>query len=232
MPIDLAEIEQHAPTVASLLGPADAALHNLGLADHDAHVVIAVDLARSNRAAVADGTMHLALELIYALGLRFDTDAQVPVIGFGNEIVDIGEMTLGNAEDFFTTQMPEFDHTHTDPEKLIEWIGSGGFDFADGLPVLILVITDGSSFDQPSEGVLHATRELVGMPVFVQFIGHSAGDGSFNLMRSLDEQLHQSSIFQDHIGFSMWPRGVVVTEPLVKDVLSEYARWVANRPAN
>jgi hypothetical protein len=173
-------LEQKAPALVPLVAKVDDALKKKDLLEHRARVALCIDISGSMYNLFRSGKVQNLAERVLALGYRFDDNGAIDVFLFGKNAHEAGEMTIENFSNFIsgvTDQYPLEGGTYYGRAiKMIRKFyypdGQGGqrtSPVKDTMPVYVMFITDGETFDKDE------TRQLITWgayePIFWQFMG-------------------------------------------------------------
>lgn len=211
-PVSLDKVKQDAPHLVSLVKATQTVVLKKGFdpAHNKAAVVGSLDDSGSAQPLYRSGEMQRVADMIFAAGLVFDDDGEMPVSFFNSRVQDLGNITLSNCKGFIERQRPEWGGTSY--VSALEWViktagfrtsdiahsrSSGGGLFGLGkrsgsslsvkatapYPTFAVIVTDG----EPSDGQAAADllTRMSQLPIFVQWIG--VGSNNFRYLRQLDE---------------------------------------------
>ena len=205
-----------------------------------AQVKIIIDASGSMSSMYNNGTVQNVVTRCLALALNIDKDKSMEVIAFDNSILDLGEATASNYENFIN------------PKKIMNTLGGGTsyspplrnlvekkvlkeatpVGFFKGLfgkkpapvvesvpaqtnPIFVMMITDGEASDNQS--TRDAIKDL-GKNAYVQFVG--IGTEQFKFLQDLADDF-------DNCGFSKIENIQNISDDALYDTLvnSEFVSW-------
>lgn len=138
MPVlDLNKVRSEVPRLAKTVEQVGITLQKKGLdpTTNKAAVIMTLDHSGSTEMGgnrlYSDGTMRDVADIAFSAGLHFDDDGEIPVSFFDQGIKDLGNMNLGNAEDFISSRW-NYDFGGTSYLAALKWIvRTAGFDGVD-----------------------------------------------------------------------------------------------------
>lgn len=215
MSVSLSKVEQQAPHLVSLVKATTVNLRKSGI-DPEANkaaVVATIDSSGSARELYASGEIQRVTDMLFAAGLVFDDDGEVPVSLFDSTVHDLGSINLGNCKDFISRQNPNWGSTNY--VRALQWIieqaGFSSVDLSTGglfgrgkqsvkataaYPTFAAFVTDGEPNPGTENEIVKLLTAMSQLPIFVQFVG--VGPWNFSFLHSLDELKDR---FIDNAGF-------------------------------
>ena len=238
------KLERQAPHIFNLVKTADISLKNVNLTNHQARVVLCLDISGSMSNLYHSGVIQKFAEKILALGCRFDDDGAINIFLFGGDAHNAGEMTLDNFQNFIQRILQEYPLEYsTNYAKAMQAIRS--FYFHQGrekginllrnlwkseaerpdpifseIPVYVMFVTDGNT---AGESVTENQLKLSSYePIFWQFM--AIGSGGFRLLERLDEIGDRYLDNSDF--FSVKDPKKIGDRELYDLLMAEYPNWV------
>ncbi len=224
-----------------------------GLKGRKAQVVGVVDISGSMKNLYKnhgdDGSVvQQTAQRLFALGLQFDDDGEIPLYFFGEDARKMGVVAEADChiciDNSGIARDLEYDTLYAKPIQLVardhypqgfQTQKSGGFLGIGGSmstsivqlgqpvidPVFVIFITDGNNNDRSQAE--HIIRETSKLPIFWQFVG--IGGASFDFLRKLDDM---EGRFIDNAGFCN-PKGDIDNmsdEDLYAELLNEFPEYL------
>ncbi|MBB6097329.1 stress response protein SCP2 [Deinobacterium chartae] len=171
-------MEREAPELVSLAKTAQVSLEKKNLGNHSARVALCLDISGSMGGLYRSGKVQAMAERVLALATRFDDDGQLDIFLFGQNAHDVGAMDIGNFRGFIGQLVQRYPLEggtyYGKAMKAIRdhYFGSSGprrDPFPSQLPVYVLFLTDGQTFD--TEVSADQVRWSSYEPIFWQFVG-------------------------------------------------------------
>ena len=243
------EMATHAPSLINLSKTADQILEKRQLNQHDARVVLVLDISASMRGLYQQGTVQRVTEKALALASRFDNDGQMDVFLFGKAVHSCGSIGIQNIQNavnalikkhplesstrygltlqtlrqhyFAGVELPDLTPS---PSFLGRLMGQKTVAFKPPLPaqtpIFVLFITDGETMDQ--DLAIKELTQLSQLPIFFKFIG--VGHESFSFLQRLDDLKHRAIDNADFVHFKDLDH--VTDEVLFEKLTQEYDAYL------
>ncbi|NEO52730.1 MAG: VWA domain-containing protein [Okeania sp. SIO3B5] len=249
MPISLEKIERDAPRLIDLAKKADISILKANLTNHQAKVALCLDISGSMSFLYSSGKIQTLAEKILALGCRFDDNGSIDIFLFGQNPHQVGEMTLGNFQDFIPNIEQEHPlETGTYYGKVMKMIRNFYFPEGNGdsrnspftadEPIYVMFVTDGATSDE--EETQNQLKWSSFEPIFWQFMAIGkprkdvSGEGlsgfvgkalatDFSFLEKLDEMKG----YTDNAAFFNVEDPESISDDELYDILmEEYPSWV------
>ncbi|MFN6516597.1 MAG: TerD family protein [Nostoc sp. CreGUA01] len=244
------KLEREAPHIFNLAKKADISLQKVNLTNHQAQVVLCLDISGSMSSLYSSGKIQRLAEKILALGCRFDDNGSIDIFLFGDKAHNVGEMTIENFKSFIPNilkQYPLEGSTHYG--QAINMMRKFYFSTSKkssknnlvslNKPVYVMFVTDGATSDelQTQQYLKESSYE----PIFWQFmaIGKSRKDvkskgilgwlgqtntSDFSFLERLDQM---SDRYLDNSDFfSLEDPENIPDQELYDLLMTEYPNWV------
>ncbi len=244
------KLEREAPHIFNLAKKADISLQKVNLTNHQAQVVLCLDISGSMSSLYSSGKIQRLAEKILALGCRFDDNGSIDIFLFGDKAHNVGEMTIENFKSFIPNilkQYPLEGNTHYG--QAINMMRKFYFSTSKkssknnlvslNKPVYVMFVTDGATSDelQTQQYLKESSYE----PIFWQFmaIGKSRKDvkskgilgwlgqtntSDFSFLERLDQM---SDRYLDNSDFfSLEDPENIPDRELYDLLMTEYPNWV------
>jgi hypothetical protein len=210
--VSLQKVQAEAPHLVSLVKETQTIVqnHGLDLSQVKAAVVGSFDDSGSAEGLYRDGTMQTTADMVFAAGLVFDDDGEVPVSFFSSTSKDLGDITLGNSKGFIQKlvkkRVPRWEGTSY--VAALQWVineagygrvnlgslgGRGGLFGRRGsslevkaqaeYPTFAFIVTDGDPQDGDQAAELLTLMSQ--LPIFIQWVG--VGPHNFRYLKKLDD---------------------------------------------
>lgn len=219
MTIDFTKIEEQAPGLVSLAKTAAVSLEKNGLDGQRAAVQLVLDHSGSMRPYYANGSVQRLAEQALGLSVNVDDDGSVPLIFFGTQAEQPGDIRLDNYAGLIDTAHQPIRWGSTNyvaamNAAISEYRGSGATD-----PALVIFQTDGEPDDRgAAERML---RSASGLPVFWAFIGFG---GRVSFLEKLDDLTGR--VVDNASFFHAANPHAVTDEQLYDGITREFAGWL------
>lgn len=172
-------VEKEAPHLVSLVKKVGVSLEKEGLSNHRARVALCLDISGSMANLYSSGQMSAFTDRILALAARLDDDGELVVFLFGNDVHQPTPMSLSTSNGYVDRLMQQYRleggtrygiaieaiRKHFFPNST----ASSGTPVKDNLPVFVMFVTDGQTFDQ--DKTENQIREASYEPIFWKFMG-------------------------------------------------------------
>ncbi|MCF2150633.1 TerD family protein [Desmonostoc muscorum LEGE 12446] len=244
------KLEQEAPHIFNLAKKADISLQKVNLTNHQAKVVLCLDISGSMSSLYSSGKIQRLAEKILALGCRFDDNASIDIFLFGAKAHNVGEMTIENFKSFIQNLLQKYPlEGGTYYGQAINMIRKFYFPISKkssqsnivslNKPVYVMFVTDGATSDESQ--TQQYLKESSYEPIFWQFmaIGKSRKDvkkkgilgwlsqvntSDFSFLERLDEIGDRYLDNSDF--FSLEDPENVADQELYDLLMTEYPNWV------
>lgn len=156
-------------------------LEKRGLLDQRAAVILVLDVSYSSKPLFSNGAYQALCDRVFAAGLLFDDDGEIPTYLFATTAYKSDDVTLSNYAGWANSVEKKWGGTcYAPPLELIAKELRRG----DRNPTYVAFITDGGNSDKGPTN--KAIKALSGLPAFIQFIavGH---EDSFPYLQRLDD---------------------------------------------
>ncbi|MBD2412415.1 stress protein [Nostoc calcicola FACHB-389] len=244
------KLEREAPHIFNLAKKADISLQKVNLTNHQAKVVLCLDISGSMSSLYSSGKIQRLAEKILALGCRFDDNASIDIFLFGAKAHNVGEMTIENFKSFIQNLLQKYPlEGGTYYDQAINMIRKFYFPISKkssqsnivslNKPVYVMFVTDGATSDESQ--TQQYLKESSYEPIFWQFmaIGKSRKDvkkkgilgwlsqvntSDFSFLERLDEIGDRYLDNSDF--FSLEDPENVADRELYDLLMTEYPNWV------
>ncbi|MBX9254262.1 TerD family protein [Desmonostoc muscorum CCALA 125] len=244
------KLEREAPHIFNLAKKADISLQKVNLTNHQAKVVLCLDISGSMSPLYTSGKIQRLAEKILALGCRFDDNASIDIFLFGAKAHNVGEMTIENFKSFIQNLLQKYPlEGGTYYGQAINMIRKFYFPISKkssqsnivslNKPVYVMFVTDGATSDESQ--TQQYLKESSYEPIFWQFmaIGKSQKDvkkkgilgwlsqvntSDFSFLERLDEIGDRYLDNSDF--FSLEDPENVADQELYDLLMTEYPNWV------
>ncbi len=197
---------------------AAVSMEKRGLLDQRAAVILVLDESYSSKGLFKNGAYQALCDRVFAAGLIFDDDGEIPTYMFASKARAAEAVNLGNYAGWADAQEKQWGGTqYAPPLELIERELRRG----DPNPTYVAFITDGGNSDKgPTNAII---KRLSGLPAFVQFIAVGQ-EGDFPYLQRLDDL---SGREVDNAGFFAVedPKGIS-DEQFFELMMGEFPQWL------
>jgi uncharacterized protein YegL len=181
MSVDMAKVERQAPELVSVVKAAQVNMEKKGLTDHTARVFLVMDTSGSMDGRYRNGSVQQMAERALVLGLNFDDNGAVEIIGFDEVATTMGEMDLDNFRSMFSGVNLGYGTSYARAMNAVRAIIE---EDKTTMPCYVMFVTDGQPQDpQPTRDALIASSTE---PIFWQFMAVGGDDDDFSFLQSLD----------------------------------------------
>ncbi|MFI6516434.1 VWA domain-containing protein [Spirillospora sp. NPDC050679] len=231
-------LESQAPALLDLTKKAAVALEKRGLGEHTARVALCLDISVSMKRLYDEGKIQQLAERVLALGARFDDDARIDVFLFAHSAYRADSLSPDNHAGYIGAMVERYGlqggtmYGAAMREIRKHYFGSDGTRGARhpaDLPVYVMFVTDGGTFDKPE-----TTRQVVSSsfePLFWQFIAISPDprDRQFKILRKLDDMKGRHLDNADF--FTVADPSQISDGELFDLMMAEYPNWLGRARA-
>ncbi|WP_354699526.1 hypothetical protein DSM112329_05243 [Paraconexibacter sp. AEG42_29] len=200
------------------IASAAVSLEKRGMLDERAAVILVLDVSYSAKPLFSNGAYQALCDRVFAAGLLFDDDGEIPTHLFATKSYEAAPVTLGNFAGWANSVEKKWGGTCYAPplQAIAKTLRRG-----DRTPTFIAFITDGGNSDKgPTDRII---KELAGLPAFVQFIAVGEAN-SFPYLQKLDDL---SGREVDNAGFFAVrdPKSISDNE-FFELMMSEFPQWL------
>lgn len=197
---------------------AAVSLEKRGLLDQRAAVILVLDVSYSSKPLFSNGAYQALCDRVFAAGLLFDDDGEIPTYLFATKAYRSDDVTLSNYAGWANSVEKKWGGTcYAPPLQMIARELRRG----DRNPTYVAFITDGGNSDKGPTN--KAIKELSGLPAFIQFIavGH---EDSFPYLQRLDD-LDGREV--DNAGFFAVPDPKAISDnEFFELMMGEFPQWL------